>query len=119
MVMFRLEEHTENPEDSAPVFKPGQIAQHRLYSYRGVVVDSDPECMADDSWYLSNQTQPSRNQPWYHVLVHGSDHSTYVAESNLEADSSGQPIEHPMLQNFFKGLGNEGYVRNTTPWPSL
>ena len=22
--------------------------------------------------------------PWYHVLVHGADHTTYVAERNLE-----------------------------------
>ena len=26
---------------------------------------------------------PPKNQPWYHVLVHGADHTTYVAEQNL------------------------------------
>ena len=85
-----------------PVFESGQLVRHRRYSYRGVVVDRDEFCQADDEWYSKNQTQPNRDQPWYHVLVDGSLTCTYAASENLVADSSGLPIEHPLLPHFFR-----------------
>lgn len=100
-----------------PVFKQGQIVRHRRYGYRGIIVDIDDECDADDSWYYGNQTQPSREQPWYHVLVHGSDQVTYAAESNLIIDDSKEEIDHPLLSYFFNQSVDGQYVRNDNPWP--
>ena len=100
-----------------PIFEPGQIVCHRRYGYRGVVVDRDEFCKADDEWYYRNQTQPDRNQPWYHVLVDGSSTCTYAASENLEADSSGDPIEHPLLARFFGAYKDGAYIRNSEPWP--
>ena len=60
-------------------FAVGELVRHGRYDYRGVVVASDPACRADDDWYLANRTQPDRDQPWYHVLVHGSHQVTYAA----------------------------------------
>jgi heat shock protein HspQ len=77
-------------------FEIGQLITHRRYGYRGVIVAYDSSCQAPDSWYRSNQTQPDRQQPWYHVLVHGSPVTTYAAQTSLEADDSGLPIEHPL-----------------------
>ena len=102
---------------SGPVFKPGQLVRHRRYGYRGVVVDRDAFCQADDEWYLKNQTQPDRNQRWYHVLVDGSSTCTYAAAENLVADSSDRPIEHPLVPHFFSDFKNGAYVRNNEPWP--
>jgi heat shock protein HspQ len=81
-------------------FTVGQVIHHRRYDYRGVVVKVDSQCRADDEWYSRNQTQPDRAQPWYHVLVDGG-RETYVAEDNLEADSTNGPVEHPMVPQFF------------------
>ena len=100
-----------------PVFEPGQLVQHRRYGYRGVVVDRDAFCQADDKWYSKNQTQPDRDQPWYHVLVDGSLTCTYAASENLVADSSMLPIEHPLLSHFFSEFKNGIYIRNNEPWP--
>ena len=62
----------------------GLVVTHHNYGYRGVIVAVDPVCMAGDTWYKTNKTQPNRDQPWYHVLVHDSGGlSTYVAHSNL------------------------------------
>lgn len=99
-------------------FKPGQIVAHLKYSYRGLVVESDEFCQADEIWYQSNQTQPEREQPWYHLLVDGNQHVTYVAQSNLELDLSGEPIVHPMLNLFFYGIDEENnqYLRNNIPF---
>ena len=44
-------------------------------------------------------------------LVHDSDHSTYVAERNLEADTELQPIAHPMLAQFLGAFENNRYRR--------
>ena len=102
---------------SQPVFEPGQLVCHRRYGYRGVVVDRDESCKAGDEWYSKSQTQPDRNQPWYHVLVNGSSTCTYAASENLVADSSGLPIEHPLLPHFFSAFKDGIYVRNDEPWP--
>ena len=102
----------------SPKFKSGQIVAHLKYSYRGLVVESDESCQADETWYQSNQTQPDREQPWYHLLVDGNQHVTYVAQSNLELDLSGEPIVHPMLNLFFCGIDeeNDRYLRNNIPF---
>lgn len=99
-----------------PQFKPGQIVSHRRYGYRGVVVAHDPECRAPSKWYQTNQTQPLKQQPWYHVLVHGTATVTYAAEDNLVADEEGLPIEHPLLEVYFGDFSGSRYVRNEQTW---
>lgn len=101
-----------------PRYHLGQIVRHRRYGYRGVVVEFDLSCKADQAWYQSNQTQPDRDQPWYHVLVDGSSNSTYAAQTSLEADKSSAPIIHPYLEHFFTEFTGDRYVRNDRPWPS-
>ncbi|MGY8650060.1 MAG: heat shock protein HspQ [Verrucomicrobiia bacterium] len=102
---------------TSPKFAPGDLVRHVRYLYRGVVVAHDPKCSADENWYKSNKTQPKRDQPWYHVLVHESASITYPAESSLEPDDSGEPIVHPMLDQFFSGFEGAQYIRNDIPWP--
>ena len=115
--MIAINRGTSDFGDERPVFEPGQLIRHRRYGYRGVVVDRDERCMADEAWYKKNQTQPDRDQPWYHVLVDQSTACTYAASQNLVADPSGNPIEHPLLQHFFSGFKHGHYVRNDEPWP--
>ena len=109
------------PEDiinyAKPVFKSGQCVCHKRYGYRGIIVDLDEDCTATDSWYYANQTQPSRHQPWYHVLVHGSDQVTYVAENNLIKDASKANVTHPLLSYFFTKTEEGAYIRNENIWP--
>lgn len=96
-------------------FTVGELVKHRRYGYRGVIVDIDDFCRAPDQWYNSNNTQPDRNQPWYHVLVHDSNSMTYAAQTSLETDESGEPIEHPLINHFFSQFDGERYVRNDQP----
>jgi len=100
-----------------PAFEPGQVVTHRRYGYRGVIVDMTPRCEAPEPWYQNNQTQPKRDQPWYHVLVDSSSATTYPAQENLEADTSGGPIAHPLLGYFFTAFEAGRYIRNDRPWP--
>ena len=98
-------------------FQPGQLVQHKRYKYRGVIVAFDSTCEAEEDWYLANQTQPDRNQPWYHVLVHDSEQVTYVAQTNLEADDQKMRVDHPLISHFFCDFQEGHYTRNDTAWP--
>ncbi|MEN8207175.1 MAG: heat shock protein HspQ [Pseudomonadota bacterium] len=83
-------------------FSIGQCIQHRFFDYRGVIVDVDPEFMAPDDWYEQvAKTRPPKEEPWYHVLVHDAGNETYVAERNLTEDDSDEPVNHPLLDDFF------------------
>ena len=94
-------------------FDVGDLVHHKRYGYRGVIVSVDPECRASESWYQSNQTQPDRDQPWYHVLVDGAQHTTYVAQSNLEPDAAGGRVSHPLVGRFFKSFFEGRYYRES------
>ena len=96
--------------DAACKFHVGQVLHHRRYEYRGVVVDVDPVFAGSEEWYRHNRTQPEKNQPWYHVLVHGATHQTYVAETSLEPDTSGEPVQHPDVGSYFSEFKDGQYI---------
>jgi heat shock protein HspQ len=102
-------------------FFVGQLVRHRKYGYRGAIAGWDPKCRADENWYFSNRTQPERGQPWYHVLVHGGMHTTYVAEENLEPYEGGEQVVHPLTRELFASFSSGHYqpregVEFPAPW---
>ncbi len=95
-------------------FSIGELVHHKLFDYRGVVVDVDPTFQGSEEWYAQMaKSRPPKDRPWYHVLVDNATHQTYVAERNLEPDTSGAPIHHPVLNAFFDEFRDGVYVRHT------
>ncbi len=93
-------------------FQIGQLIHHRLFDYRGVVVDVDPIFQLSEEWYETvARSRPPKDDPWYHVLVHDAAHVTYVAERNLDADNSAEPIRHPALDEVFDSFEGGRYHR--------
>lgn len=93
-------------------FSIGQIIHHKMFDYRGVVIDVDPVFSSTEEWYEKvARTKPPKDKPWYHVLVDGATHLTYVAERNLEPDDSGNPVDHPLVFEFFTELRDGSYIR--------
>lgn len=91
-------------------FTIGQIIHHRLFDYRGVIIDIDPQFMGSDEWYEQvAKSRPPKDKPWYHVLVDGASHETYVAERHLEDDTAQTPISHPLLGRFFQSFEQGKY----------
>jgi heat shock protein HspQ len=91
-------------------FDIGQLVQHTLFNYRGVIIDVDATFQGTDEWYSQNApSHPPKDKPWYRILVHGSVHHAYAAESQLEEDLSEEAIEHPELDYFFDDFQNGGY----------
>jgi heat shock protein HspQ len=104
----------EPQEDSAIAmnahFSVGDLVHHKLFDYRGVIVDVDPHLMLSDEWYEAvARSRPPKDQPWYRVLVHDAAHETYVAERNLETDASGAPIRHPLIETCFQSFSDGHY----------
>lgn len=87
------------------------MVRHKLFDYRGVIVDVDPRFRGTDDWYRKMApSRPPKDKPWYKVLMHSTDTHTYVAERNLEPDCSGDPVVHPDLDAYFVGLVEGAYV---------
>lgn len=91
-------------------FSIGRLVSHRLFGYRGVVFDVDPEFRLSEEWYEQMaRSRPPKDRPWYHVLVDGSDRVTYVAERNLAPDTVGDPVRHPLLSELFEAFEDGVY----------
>ena len=99
-----------------PIFKSGQIINHKLFNYRGVILKVDSTFSSTDEWYeMMAQSKPPKNMPWYHVLVHNNNHTTYVAERNLELEESNRNIVHPLLAFYFTNI-EQGVYQKTMNW---
>jgi heat shock protein HspQ len=94
-------------------FAPGNVVRHTRFDYRGVVFDVDPVFSGSDEWYEQvAQSRPPRDQPWYHVLVDGAEHTTYVAERHLELESPASEIRHPLLYRYFDHFQGGAYSKD-------
>lgn len=91
---------------STALFAPGQMVRHKTYGYRGLIYDVDPIFNQQTTWLEKlDLMEPIGNMPWYHVLVDGEDHASYVSEDNLEAASGldeRTEFNHPLLNSFFE-----------------
>ncbi len=98
---------------STAQFSVGDLVHHKLFDYRGVIVDVDPQFQLTEEWYETvAQSRPPKDKPWYHVLVHRGSHQTYVAERNLEPDPSSEAIDHPLIRHYFTGFSEGRYVND-------
>jgi heat shock protein HspQ len=97
-------------------FRSGQIITHKLFNYNGVILKVDQTFQLTDEWYEQMaKSKPPKNKPWYHVLVHNKNHTTYVAERNLKIDASPREIVHPLLPFYFTNIKN-GIYQKTMNW---
>ena len=97
-------------------FKIGQIIHHRLFNYTGVVFDIDPIFQGSEEWYEQvASSRPPKNKPWYHVLVHTAEHSTYVAEQNLDQEENPKAIQHPLINTLFTKFDGMQYYLKSRP----
>src|SRR5436305_7633056 len=82
-------------------FGIGDVVRHRIFDFRGVVFDVDPEFANSEEWYeaIPEAIRPSKDQPFYHLLAENAE-STYVAyvsQQNLVPDDTDEPVDHPAI----------------------
>ena len=87
-------------------YKLGQVVRHRVFPFRGVVFDIDPEFSNTEEWYQSipAEVRPRKDQPFYHLFAENTEteYIAYVSEQNLLADTSGEPVRHPQVSELFE-----------------
>jgi heat shock protein HspQ len=94
-------------------FNIGQVVKHRLFPFRGVIFDVDPEFSNTEEWWLAipEEVRPRKDQPFYHLLAENEQSSydvAYVSEQNLLPDETGEPVGHPHTALIFDGF-NQGH----------
>jgi heat shock protein HspQ len=86
-------------------FSIGQVVRHRLFGFRGVIFDVDPEFANSEEWYQSipAEVRPRKDQPFYHLLAQNpeTEYVAYVSEQNLLEDRTGEPVRHPQIREMF------------------
>jgi len=99
-------------------FSLGQVVRHRVFPFRGVIFDVDPQFNNTDEWYeaIPQAVRPRKDQPFYHLLAENADteYVAYVSEQNLLEDESGEPVRHPQLRELFDRTPDGGYARKAT-----
>ncbi len=94
-------------------FQIGQVVSHRIFAFRGVIFDVDPEFSNTEEWYRSipEDIRPRRDQPFYHLFAENSEseYVAYVSEQNLVPDTTGVPLRHPQIKNRFETQENGVY----------
>jgi heat shock protein HspQ len=97
----------------------GQVVRHRVYPFRGVIFDVDPEFANTEDWWQSipEDVRPSKDQPFYHLLAENdeTEYVAYVSEQNLVVDDSGKPVRNAQVEQMFDRDLNGGY----RPKPSV
>jgi heat shock protein HspQ len=98
---------------SAAKFAIGQVIRHRVYAFRGVVFDVDPEFSdskdRDETVLVEGRSQ--KNQPFYYLLAENDQNPyvAYVSEQSMVLDWSDEPVSHPQLDALFERDENGCY----------
>jgi len=91
----------------------GDVVRHRLFPFRGVVVDVDPEFANTEEWYeaIPEDIRPPKDQPFYHLLAENDEsyYGAYVSEGNLLPDAQNGPVSHPEIQEAFDDFDGQRY----------
>lgn len=86
-------------------FGIGEVVRHRVFPFRGVIFDVDPEYANTEEWWASipEDIRPQRDQPFYHLLAENNEteYVAYVSEQNLISDDSGTPLRNPNIAQIF------------------
>lgn len=95
-------------------FGIGEVVRHKVFPFRGVVFDVDPEFANSEEWWnaIPVEVRPTRDQPFYHLLAENdqTEYVAYVSEQNLERDDSQIPLRNPHIAQIFV-MENGGHYR--------
>ena len=103
-------------------FQIGQVVKHRVFPFRGVIFDVDPVFSNTEEWYeaIPEAIRPHKDQPFYHLLAENEEsyYVAYVSEQNLLTDDTGEPVEHPQVNDMFGRLQGGIYLERRSHQPN-
>lgn len=105
------------PEPGAPStasFGLGEVVRHRLFPFRGVIFDVDPQFANSDEWWeaIPENVRPRKDQPFYHLLAENDEtaYVAYVSQQNLVREDAAAPVAHPAVTQMFADFKEGRYV---------
>ena len=109
---------TEGPNQTLPAaiarFGIGEVVRHRLFPFRGVIFDVDPEFANSDEWWeaIPENVRPRKDQPFYHLLAENDESAyvAYVSQQNLIHEDVPEPVQHPAVAQMFTGFEGGRYI---------
>jgi len=108
--IFAVWEGGETVQDRNAKFSIGDVVCHRLYPFRGVIFDVDPEFANSEEWWLSipEAVRPIKEQPYYHLLAENEE-ATYEAYVSEQV-----PCRHPLVDEYFESRDGQYVPRSHT-----
>ena len=95
-------------------FTIGEVVRHKIFPFRGVIFDVDPEFNNTEEWWqaIPEDVRPRKDQPFYHLLAENDEaaYVAYVSQQNLIHDADGEPVQHPAVAQMFRGFEDGRYV---------
>jgi heat shock protein HspQ len=102
----RPDNRTQPAASATPaLFTIGDVVRHRVFPFRGVIFDVDPEFNNTEEWWQSipEAIRPRKDQPFYHLFAENGEaaYVAYVSQQNLLPDPEGDPLTHPGITRVF------------------
>ena len=99
-------------------FTIGQVVRHRLFPFRGVVFDIDPEFDNTEEWWLSipEEVRPHKDQPFYHLFAENAE-TEYIAYVSEQICCPTIPASRSAIRRWPRSsrrMRTEAIVRATT-----
>ena len=95
-------------------FGIGEVVRHRIFPFRGVIFDVDPQFANSEEWWeaIPEPVRPRKDQPFYHLLAENDESSyiAYVSQQNLIREDRAEPVQHPAIQQLFGDFRNGRYI---------
>ena len=115
------DDHSDNPPPvpaaappSTASFGLGEVVRHRLFPFRGVIFDVDPQFANSDEWWeaIPEGVRPRKDQPFYHLLAENDESAyvAYVSQQNLIREDVAAPVAHPAVTQMFADFKEGRYI---------
>ncbi len=95
-------------------FGIGEVVRHKLFPFRGVIFDVDPEFANSEEWWeaIPENVRPRKDQPYYHLLAENDESAyvAYVSQQNLIHDDLAEPVQHPAVAQMFAAFEDGRYI---------
>lgn len=99
---------------STASFGLGEVVRHRLFPFRGVIFDVDPQFANSDEWWeaIPENVRPRKDQPFYHLLAENDESAyvAYVSQQNLVREDVATPVAHPAVTQMFADFKEGRYI---------
>jgi len=99
-------------------FGIGDVVRHRIFPFRGVIFDVDPEFANTEEWWqaIPEEIRPRKDQPFYHLLAENDESSyiAYVSQQNLVREDKPEPVHHPAVAQLFGRFEGGRYLLRDT-----